>query len=70
MYLVSLKDQIVESSHGEITFKKDQTIHTENSYKFTIDSFSEILSQAGYSNLNSFVHSTKRYAMFTATKGL
>ena len=70
MYLVSLKDQIIESSHGEIAFKKDQTIHTENSYKFTIDSFSEILSQAGFDNLNSFVHSTERYAMFTATKDL
>jgi dimethylhistidine N-methyltransferase len=70
MHLVSLKDQIIESSHGEINFKKDQTIHTENSYKFTIDSFSEILSQAGFDNLNSFVHSTKRYALFTATKDL
>ena len=69
MHLVSLKDQIIESSHGEIAFKKDQTIHTENSYKFTVDSFSDILSQAGFDNLNSFVHSTNRYAMFTATKG-
>ncbi len=67
MYLVSLKDQIVDSSHGKISFKKHQTIHTENSYKFTVDSFSEILSQAGFNNLNSFVHSTERYAMFTAT---
>lgn len=70
MHLVSLKDQIVESSHGEINFKKDQTIHTENSYKFTVDSFSDILSQAGFNNLNSFVHSTERYAMFTATKDI
>ena len=70
MHLVSLKDQIIESSHGEISFKKDQTIHTENSYKFTIESFSEILNKAGFNNLNSFVHSTNRYAMFTATKDL
>ncbi|OUW00621.1 MAG: L-histidine N(alpha)-methyltransferase [Betaproteobacteria bacterium TMED156] len=70
MHLVSLENQIVESSHGEILFRKGQTIHTENSYKYTVDSFKAILDSAGYNNLNSFVHSSERYAMFTATKDL
>ncbi len=65
MHLVSLEDQTVNSSYGQIKFKKNQTIHTENSYKFTIESFKEILVKAGFDNLTSFVHPSKRYAIFT-----
>ena len=68
MHLVSIKDQIVDSPLGEIYFKKNQTIHTENSYKYTISSFSKLLNEAGFTDLNSFVHPTERYALFTGLR--
>ena len=68
MHLVSVKDQIINSPLGEISFRKNQTIHTENSYKYTVSSFSKILKKAGFTSINSFVHSTKRYALFTALR--
>lgn len=47
MYLVSLKEQMVHLGNVDIYFKKGETIWTESSYKYSIDSFSEMASRAG-----------------------
>jgi len=43
MHLQSLEDQSVRVNGTSITFKKDETIHTENSYKYSIEEFEEMI---------------------------
>jgi len=47
MHLVSKVDQVVELGDTKLKFAQGETIHTENSYKFTPESFQEIASRAG-----------------------
>ena len=42
MHLVSKKKQIVEILNTKIHFKEGETIHTENSYKYTLSSFQNL----------------------------
>lgn len=48
MHLVSLMNQTVNLKDTPIHFKKGESIHTENSYKFSIPEFQELASQAGW----------------------
>jgi L-histidine Nalpha-methyltransferase len=51
MHLRSLKDQVVRIPKAgfDVFFKKDETIWTESSYKYTIEEVAEMASQAGFS---------------------
>ena len=60
MHLVSKKDQIVNISNKTIKFDKGETIHTENSYKYSIDEFRELSISSGYKVIN-FVTDKNRY---------
>lgn len=42
MHLVSQADQVVKILGNVITFSKGETIHTENSHKYSLESFREI----------------------------
>lgn len=42
MHLESLQDQSVQIINHRISFVKGETIHTENSYKYTLEEFEEI----------------------------
>ena len=48
MHLVSKLDQIVRLGDTDIAFARGETIHTENSYKYTLESFQEIAQSAGF----------------------
>ena len=48
MHLVSLKDQTVGLNGSRIRFREGETIHTENSYKFSIEEFHGLATQAGF----------------------
>jgi L-histidine Nalpha-methyltransferase len=48
MHLESLKDQSVTVAGHTFEFAKGETIHTENSYKYTIDSFRTLAREAGW----------------------
>ena len=43
MHLQSLEEQSVRVNGASILFKKDETIHTENSYKYSIEEFEEMI---------------------------
>ena len=47
MHLVSNYAQIVKISSVQIEFKAGETIHTENSYKYTPETFAELAATAG-----------------------
>ncbi len=48
MHLLSEQDQIVRISDQSFTFHKGETIHTENSYKYTIPGFRQMALNAGF----------------------
>jgi dimethylhistidine N-methyltransferase len=48
MHLVSVKEQMVELLGERFHFHAGERIHTENSYKFTVDQFSGIARAAGW----------------------
>ncbi|HEX3699424.1 MAG TPA: ergothioneine biosynthesis protein EgtB [Phenylobacterium sp.] len=48
MHLVSLRDQQVQVAGRRFAFRAGETIHTENSYKFTLDGFARLADQAGW----------------------
>jgi dimethylhistidine N-methyltransferase len=49
MHLASLKRQKVRVNSKTISFRLGETIHTENSYKYTIESFQALAQGAGWS---------------------
>jgi dimethylhistidine N-methyltransferase len=48
MHLESLKAQVVTVAGRRFDFAKGETIHTENSYKYTVDSFRALAESAGW----------------------
>jgi dimethylhistidine N-methyltransferase len=54
MHLASTKRQKVRVAGTAINFRAGETIHTENSYKYTIDSFQALAHGSGWSPLKSW----------------
>jgi dimethylhistidine N-methyltransferase len=48
MHLEARRDTVVRWRGGERRFGEGERIHTENSYKYTPDSFTDLLRQSGY----------------------
>ncbi len=48
MHLVAQRDLTVQWPGGSRSFEQGERIHTENSYKWTIEGFSQLLCQAGF----------------------
>lgn len=49
MHLVSDEQQSLYINDNQFSFESGETIHTENSYKYTIESFAQLASRAGFS---------------------
>jgi dimethylhistidine N-methyltransferase len=54
MHLASTKRQKVRVNGKTFSFRAGETIHTENSYKYTIDSFQALARGTGWSSLQSW----------------
>lgn len=48
MHLVSRRRQIVRVAGYDFRFEEGETIHTENSHKFTVEGFREVAASAGF----------------------
>ncbi len=48
MHLVSNRDQLIGVADQTFSFAKGETIHTENSYKYTLQSFRDLATSAGF----------------------
>ncbi|KPC50251.1 L-histidine N(alpha)-methyltransferase [Amantichitinum ursilacus] len=48
MHLISKRDQTVSVMGQRFSFREGETIHTENSHKYTIDGFRNLAVQAGF----------------------
>ena len=48
MHLQSMVEQLVQIDNHEFYFAENETIHTENSYKYNVDEFRQLADQAGF----------------------
>jgi dimethylhistidine N-methyltransferase len=54
MHLVSLEKQVVKISRNRFRFERGESIHTENSCKYSIDEFRELAAAAGFEGKKSW----------------
>ncbi|VAW95722.1 FIG00856872: hypothetical protein [hydrothermal vent metagenome] len=54
MHLKSKKHQVVSVSNNDISFLENETIHTENSYKYTLKEFKSLLRTAGFEPMRAW----------------
>lgn len=63
MYLVSEVDQEVVLGDTILKFARGETIHTENSYKYTLESFQKIASNAGFTIRSSWLDEQQLFSV-------
>lgn len=63
MHLESLHDQNASILGKKISFTKGETIHTENSHKYTIESFQSLAQKAGWKPLNHWTDQAKLFSI-------
>lgn len=63
MHLMSLKDQTARAAGRTFRFAAGETIHTENSYKFTVERLSALAAEAGWRLEQRWVSEDPAFAM-------
>lgn len=63
MHLFSLRDQAVSVAGREFSFKREESIHTENSCKYTIEEFQEICEGAGFEPVKVWTDDDKLFSV-------
>lgn len=63
MHLLSLRDQQVRVGGERIAFRKGETIHTENSYKWTLPGFDALVRSANWKTLRVWVEPPEQYSI-------
>ncbi|MCA8964827.1 MAG: L-histidine N(alpha)-methyltransferase [Planctomycetes bacterium] len=66
MYLQAVADLTVTWPGGSRRFAAGERIHTENSYKYTLDGFASVLQRAGLRVAGSWTDPDRHYAFFVA----
>lgn len=64
MHLVSLADQIVRVCDRHFDFREGETIHSENSYKYSLEEFAELAEVSGWQRKSVWTDAGKRFAVF------
>jgi len=64
MHLVSERAQSVHIAGRTFEFAAGETIHTENSYKYTPESFASLARQAGFSELEMWTDAARWFGVF------
>jgi len=63
MHLVSEQDQVVSLGDTDITLARGETIHTENSYKYTPERFRDITRRAGFEICSSWTDNQQLFGV-------
>jgi uncharacterized SAM-dependent methyltransferase len=66
MHLEAVQDVTVCWPGGERRFAAGERIHTENSYKWTLDGFAQLLHSAGFVSSRHWTDPAARFAVFWA----
>ncbi|MFM0503527.1 ergothioneine biosynthesis protein EgtB [Paraburkholderia caffeinilytica] len=64
MHLVSLADQIVRVAGQSFTFARGERLHTENSHKFSIESFNQLAARSGWRVSRQWTSPQPEFAIF------
>jgi dimethylhistidine N-methyltransferase len=64
MHLVSLGEQTVSVAGRSFVFDDGETIHTESSRKYSVESFSELATQSGWAVSAVWTDPARRFALF------
>jgi dimethylhistidine N-methyltransferase len=64
MHLVSLARQSVRLGEHRFEFATGETIHTENSYKYSVEEFGALAAQAGFRPQRVWQDARQRFALF------
>ena len=70
MHLESVIDQTVAVGNRSFNFAAGETIHTENSYKYTLDEFDEIAKDSGFKRQVNWTDSKALFAVVLYVRGL
>lgn len=63
MHLVSLKTQRVDLPGLKLVFREGETIHTENSYKYTVEEFQRLASEAGFAPAQVWMDAERQFSV-------
>jgi dimethylhistidine N-methyltransferase len=63
MHLVSRKAQQVHVAGATFAFEEGETIHTENSYKYTVDGFLRLAAAAGWRGLDVWIDKDRLFSV-------
>ncbi len=63
MHLVSDEEQSVRCNGSAIEFERGETIHTENSYKYTVEGFAELAASAGLALRQSWLDDNRLFSV-------
>jgi L-histidine N-alpha-methyltransferase len=68
MHLESLMahDVSVDALDLSLTFRRGETIHTENSYKYTIQGTQHLLAQTGFTVVENWTDAHRWFGVFLA----
>lgn len=69
MHLVSKDSQTVNVDGNAIKFEKGETIHTENSYKYSLASFAELSTAAGFTLEKTWLDEDKLFSVHYLSVG-
>jgi len=69
MHLEATQPTLLRWAGGERGFERGERLHTENSYKYTLDGFAELLSRAGWQVDGHWTDERDWFAVFLATAG-
>jgi dimethylhistidine N-methyltransferase len=69
MHLVSIANQKVRACGRSFEFRRGETIHTENSYKYTIDSFRNRAFGAGWKPVTAFLDDDRYFCVHVLVAG-
>ncbi|WP_295996556.1 L-histidine N(alpha)-methyltransferase [Rugamonas sp.] len=67
MHLVSRHDQIVNAAGHAFAFKAGESLHSENSHKFTAASFAALAAQAGWHVRQAWTSAAPQFAVYLLT---
>lgn len=63
MHLRSQLDQLVQVGGVTVPFKQGETIHTENSYKYSKEEFETLARQSGFHSVNCWIDDNERFSV-------
>jgi dimethylhistidine N-methyltransferase len=69
MHLEARRDVTVAWSEGERRFREGERIHTENSYKYTVEGFVQLLERAGFGECRIWTDPNKWFMVCHARAG-